>query len=64
MTEIFKFVYFFFSSAGCGRTGTYICLDRLLQQIEEFDYVNVLGTVAEMRAHRQHMVQTEVRSIV
>ncbi|XP_071827601.1 uncharacterized protein [Apostichopus japonicus] len=46
-------------SAGCGRTGTFICMDRLLQQIDEFDYVNVLGTVAEMRSHRQHMIQTE-----
>lgn len=48
-------------SAGVGRTGTFIALDRLMQHICEHDYTDILGVVAEMRAHRLCMVQTEVR---
>ncbi|XP_041111287.1 receptor-type tyrosine-protein phosphatase O-like [Polyodon spathula] len=46
-------------SAGVGRTGTFIALDRLLQHIREHDFVDILGLVAEMRSHRLSMVQTE-----
>ncbi|XP_072566306.1 receptor-type tyrosine-protein phosphatase O-like isoform X1 [Paramormyrops kingsleyae] len=46
-------------SAGVGRTGTFIALDRLMQHIREHDYADILGVVAEMRAHRLCMVQTE-----
>lgn len=49
-------------SAGVGRTGTFIALDRLMQHIREHEFVDVLGLVAEMRAHRLCMVQTEVRA--
>ncbi|XP_071942836.1 receptor-type tyrosine-protein phosphatase eta-like [Antedon mediterranea] len=50
-------------SAGVGRTGTFICLDRLLQHIEEHDHVDIMGIVCEMRFHRSFMVQTEQQYI-
>ncbi|XP_059843577.1 receptor-type tyrosine-protein phosphatase O isoform X2 [Hypanus sabinus] len=46
-------------SAGVGRTGTFIALDRLMQHIQEHEYVDILGLVAEMRTYRTSMVQTE-----
>uniref|UniRef100_A0A8C2GAN2 Protein tyrosine phosphatase receptor type O n=1 Tax=Cyprinus carpio TaxID=7962 RepID=A0A8C2GAN2_CYPCA len=46
-------------SAGVGRTGTFIALDRLMQHIQEHEYVDVLGLVSDMRSHRLSMVQTE-----
>ncbi|XP_068611331.1 LOW QUALITY PROTEIN: receptor-type tyrosine-protein phosphatase O [Brachionichthys hirsutus] len=46
-------------SAGVGRTGTFIALDRLMQHIREHEFVDVLGTVSDMRSHRLSMVQTE-----
>src|SRR6185436_19678477 len=48
-------------SAGVGRSGTFIALDRLLQQIETKDIIDVYGIVHEMRMERVWMVQTEVR---
>lgn len=47
-------------SAGVGRTGTFIALDRLMQHIREHEFVDILGMVSEMRSHRLSMVQTEV----
>ncbi|XP_067347262.1 receptor-type tyrosine-protein phosphatase O isoform X5 [Channa argus] len=46
-------------SAGVGRTGTFIALDRLIQHIREHEFVDILGMVSEMRSHRLSMVQTE-----
>ncbi|XP_051746750.1 receptor-type tyrosine-protein phosphatase O isoform X2 [Ctenopharyngodon idella] len=46
-------------SAGVGRTGTFIALDRLMQHIQEHEYVDILGMVSDMRSHRLSMVQTE-----
>ncbi|KAF7656249.1 hypothetical protein LDENG_00044620 [Lucifuga dentata] len=46
-------------SAGVGRTGTFITLDRLLQQLDMKDTVDVYGAVFDLRLHRSHMVQTE-----
>ncbi|XP_061124492.1 receptor-type tyrosine-protein phosphatase O isoform X3 [Syngnathus typhle] len=46
-------------SAGVGRTGTFMALDRLMQHIREHDFVDIMGMVAEMRSHRLSMVQTE-----
>uniref|UniRef100_A0A7N5ZY53 protein-tyrosine-phosphatase n=1 Tax=Anabas testudineus TaxID=64144 RepID=A0A7N5ZY53_ANATE len=46
-------------SAGVGRTGTFIALDRLMQHIREHEFVDILGMVSEMRSHRLSMVQTE-----
>ncbi|XP_057692294.1 receptor-type tyrosine-protein phosphatase eta isoform X2 [Corythoichthys intestinalis] len=46
-------------SAGVGRTGTFIAIDRLLFQIERENVVDVYGVVHDLRMHRPLMVQTE-----
>ncbi|KAM3608811.1 uncharacterized protein V6R79_005192 [Siganus canaliculatus] len=46
-------------SAGVGRTGTFICIDRLIAQIERENIVDVYGIVHDLRMHRPLMVQTE-----
>nr|XP_020509241.1 LOW QUALITY PROTEIN: receptor-type tyrosine-protein phosphatase beta [Labrus bergylta] len=46
-------------SAGVGRTGTLIVLDRVLQQMDSKDTVDIYGSVFDLRIHRSHMVQTE-----
>uniref|UniRef100_A0A2D4KHU5 protein-tyrosine-phosphatase n=1 Tax=Micrurus paraensis TaxID=1970185 RepID=A0A2D4KHU5_9SAUR len=46
-------------SAGVGRTGTFIAIDRLIQQMEMENTVDVYGTVYDLRMHRSLMVQTE-----
>uniref|UniRef100_A0A6P7G206 protein-tyrosine-phosphatase n=1 Tax=Diabrotica virgifera virgifera TaxID=50390 RepID=A0A6P7G206_DIAVI len=50
-------------SAGVGRSGTFICLDRILQQILKCDYVDIFGIVFAMRKERVWMVQTEQQYI-
>ncbi|XP_071056638.1 tyrosine-protein phosphatase 10D isoform X2 [Onthophagus taurus] len=50
-------------SAGVGRSGTFICLDRILQQILVSDYVDIFGIVYTMRKERVWMVQTEQQYI-
>ncbi|KAM9335025.1 receptor-type tyrosine-protein phosphatase beta [Symphorus nematophorus] len=46
-------------SAGVGRTGTFIALDRVLQQLDSKGTIDLYGCVFDLRLHRQHMVQTE-----
>ncbi|NWI61087.1 PTPRJ phosphatase, partial [Calyptomena viridis] len=46
-------------SAGVGRTGTFIAIDRLIQQMEMENVVDVYGVVYDLRMHRPLMVQTE-----
>ncbi|CAG5958272.1 unnamed protein product [Menidia menidia] len=46
-------------SAGVGRTGTFIAIDRLIFQIERENTVDVFGIVYDLRMHRPLMVQTE-----
>lgn len=46
-------------SAGVGRTGTFIVLDRVLQQLDSKDTLDIYGSVFDLRLHRSHMVQTE-----
>ncbi|KAH7716570.1 Protein-tyrosine phosphatase [Aphelenchoides avenae] len=50
-------------SAGVGRSGTFIALDRLVQHIECGRPIDVFGTVYEMRLERCHMVQNEQQYI-
>ncbi|XP_053260704.1 phosphatidylinositol phosphatase PTPRQ isoform X2 [Podarcis raffonei] len=44
-------------SAGVGRTGVYIALDHLTQHINDHDFVDIYGLVAELRSERMCMVQ-------
>uniref|UniRef100_A0A3B5KRA1 protein-tyrosine-phosphatase n=1 Tax=Xiphophorus couchianus TaxID=32473 RepID=A0A3B5KRA1_9TELE len=48
-------------SDGVGRTGTFIALDFLLQQLEKQQAVGIKDFLHRMRRHRSHMVQTEVK---
>ena len=48
-------------SAGVGRTGTFICIDNVLEQIKKEKVVDIAGTINKMRHQRTKMVQTHVR---
>lgn len=50
-------------SAGVGRSGTFIALDRILQSINHSDVVDIFGIVYAMRKERVWMVQTEQQYI-
>ncbi|XP_075766295.1 receptor-type tyrosine-protein phosphatase V-like isoform X2 [Pelodiscus sinensis] len=45
-------------SAGVGRSGTFIALDRLLQQLKQEKAVDVFNTIYTMRRSRYQMIQT------
>ena len=47
-------------SAGVGRTGTFIALDCILDQINEENTVYIKGVLKKMREKRMWMVQTVV----
>jgi protein tyrosine phosphatase len=57
---IFCCIISYFSSAGIGRTGTYIALDALDQLGRKKGKVNVAEYVKKMRENRMNMVQTYV----
>ncbi|CAH2325712.1 receptor-type tyrosine- phosphatase beta-like isoform X7 [Pelobates cultripes] len=46
-----------------GRTGVFIVLDQIIQQIEEGKTVDLYNTVYDMHTHRPHMVKTEEQYI-
>ncbi|CAN0196397.1 unnamed protein product [Lampetra fluviatilis] len=50
-------------SAGVGRTGTFISLDHLLQDIDKKPEIDIYGIVHNMRMSRVLMVQTEMQYI-
>ncbi|NXK49796.1 PTPRV phosphatase, partial [Chauna torquata] len=45
-------------SAGVGRSGTFIALDRLLQQMKQEKTVDTFGVVYTLRMNRYQMIQT------
>ena len=48
-------------SAGVGRTGTFITIDNVLEQIEKEQAVDIPGAITKIRQRRMKMVQTHVR---
>nr|BAJ52651.1 protein tyrosine phosphatase [Monosiga ovata] len=50
-------------SAGVGRTGTFIALDSFFQGIETGSYNRIYDIVANMRADRNFMVQSQIQFI-
>ena len=50
----------FVHSAGVGRTGTYIALDNILEQIEKEQVVDIPGVITKIRQRRMKMVQNYV----
>ena len=51
------------SSAGVGRTGTYVVLDNVLDQIEVESVVDIDGVIVKARNQRMKMVQTKVSNL-
>ncbi|CAH3197088.1 unnamed protein product, partial [Porites evermanni] len=47
-------------SAGVGRTGAFIAIDSLMEQMEAEKVVDVFGFTARMRKQRNYMVQTQI----
>ena len=43
-------------SAGVGRTGTFIAIDQLIQNMHNNDYVDIFGTAYSLRKNRPLMV--------
>ena len=55
-------IHCFLRSAGVGRTGTYIAMDVLWEQLNAESKIDVKRFVEEMRRRRKDMVQTVVSS--
>ena len=49
------------SSAGVGRTGTFITIDHVLEQVGKEGVVDIPGVINNIRHQRMKLVQTVVR---
>ena len=57
---LYTIILIFVCSAGVGRTGTFICIDSVLEQIKKEQVVDIAGAINKMRHQRMKMVQNEV----
>ena len=53
-----------FHSAGVGRTGTFITIDHVLEQVEKEGVVDIAGVINKIRTQRMKLVQTVVGSYI
>ena len=63
MKHMLHLLVLFKCSAGVGRTGTFIVIDNVLEQIEKEQVVDIPGAITKVRQRRMKMVQTHVRSL-
>ena len=47
-------------SAGVGRTGTFITIDHVLEQVKKENVVDIPGVINRIRQQRMKLVQTVV----
>ena len=47
-------------SAGVGRTGTFIAIDLVAEQVDKEKKIDIAGIVTRLREQRMKMVQTDV----
>ena len=52
------------SSAGVGRTGTFVTIDCVLEQIEKQGMVDIPGVIQKIRKQRVNMVQAVVCKVL
>ncbi|GIY98525.1 receptor-type tyrosine-protein phosphatase C, partial [Caerostris extrusa] len=51
-------------SDGCGRTGTYLCIEANLESAEEDFAYDVFGYAKKLRGSRRGMIETLVREML
>lgn len=57
-TKLINFIHLKHSSAGVGRTGTFIAIDIMIQRIKKESKINIFDLVKQLRSQRMKMVQT------
>ena len=59
-SKILEIIKVFVFSAGVGRTGTFITIDHVLEQVEKEVVVDIPGVINKIRTQRMKLVQTVV----